>query len=100
MLGGSGADVIAEDDADVARAISHWMTIHRPATVLMDQSLPTGVQQAFFQAATSAGVDRVLTYGFDAPGNVALHSDALLTKSGALASDLFAGQYESAFKIG
>ena len=90
MLGGSGADLIASRDADWGQVAMQWIDIHRPAAVVLDESLPPGVRDAFFQAATSSGVLRVVEYAFDGDGRTAVHRSALLPKSGVLASDLFA----------
>jgi hypothetical protein len=90
MLGGSGADAIAGAATDLGRSVSEWMWIHRPAVVVIDRSLPTHVQDACLQAATSGGVARVVSYGHDAGGNLTLHRDALLPRYGILASDLHA----------
>ncbi len=90
MMGGGGADMIASPQGDLTLAAIDWMVIHRPSVVVLDPSLPSDVRDAFFQAATSSGIRRIVDYSFDGRGNTALHSDALLPKSGVLASDLFA----------
>lgn len=102
MLGGSGVDqIIPQRDGltaqepmsgghDVSLAATNWIKIHRPATLVLDQSLPAHVHDAFFQAATASGVQRIVVYSFDGVGKVALHRNAFLTNTGVLASDLAA----------
>ncbi|MCH5377976.1 MAG: hypothetical protein JJ992_28800, partial [Planctomycetes bacterium] len=87
-LGASGADVIAPAGSDPAIAAGPWIAIHRPAVLVIDPELRPEVSEAFFQAATAAGVGRVVRYSFAGQGDTALHREALLAKSGVLASDL------------
>ena len=90
MLGGTGADWISEGGGDVRQAAAEWIEMHRPAALVIDESLPAAVREAFFAAATSSGVLRVIEYARDGAGRTGMHRDALLPKSGVLASDLFA----------
>jgi hypothetical protein len=90
MLGGSGAELIATSDSTLTRAAMEWLAIHRPAALVMDRTLPANVHDAFYQAATASGVHRVVVYSFDGSGHITLHRNALLPKSGVLASDLLA----------
>lgn len=102
MLGGSGADLIlsqrdgiearklAAGRADVSLAAMNWIRIHHPATLVLDESLPSPIHDAFVQAATASGVERVVVYSFNGGGKVALHHDAFLPNTGVLASDLHA----------
>ena len=88
MLGAAGADRIDDWGGDLNQTASGWIAIHQPTVVVLDETLPSPVRDAFFNAAASAGVQRVAVYGFDSRGNTALHRDALLPRSGVLASDL------------
>jgi hypothetical protein len=88
MLGGSGADVISSDRGRLNEEAGDWIAVHRPSALVLDQSLPSDIRDAFFQAATSAGVTRVITYSHGGGRNTSLHRDALLPKAGVLASDL------------
>ena len=87
-LGASGADLIAAIESDPTVVARQWIGIHRPAVLVVDPGLSSEVSDAFFQAATAAGVGRVLRYSFAGYGDTALHQEALLAKSGILASDL------------
>ncbi len=78
-LGASGVDAIAPAESDWTVAARQWIAIHRPAVLVIDPSLRDDVSDAFFQAATAAGVGRVLRYSFAGHGDTALHRDALLT---------------------
>ncbi len=64
------------------------MAIHRPAVLVIDSLLSREVADACFQAATAAGVSRVVRYSLGGQGDTALHQEALFAKSGVLASDL------------
>jgi hypothetical protein len=88
MLGGSGADPITSHGVDLMQEANQWFAIHRPSALVLDKSLPAEVRDAFFQAATSSGVLRVVSYALDGESGTALHRDALLPKAGVLASDL------------
>lgn len=88
MLGGSGADEIKAEPDQLVQHAASWIDVHRPSAVVLDGTLPEPIRDAFFQAATSAGVSRVVSYGRGGRGATALHRDALLTKAGVLASDL------------
>ena len=90
MLGGAGADQMDDWGGDLHQTASAWIAIHQPTVVVLDETLPGPLRDAFFNAAASAGVQRVGVYGFDSRGNTALHRDALLPQSGVLASDLHA----------
>lgn len=90
MLGGSGADQFVAKESDPFQVASSWITLHQPACVVLDESLPQSTHDAFFRAATSLGVRRVAVYGFQGHGSTAIHRDALLPKCGVLASDLHA----------
>ncbi len=106
MLGGSGADQITSEGTDtfsarqlnsqqasavgpdISREALNWIEIHRPAVLVLDQSLPTQTHDAFFQAATASGVQRIVSYSLEGAGKVALHRNAFLPNTGVLASDL------------
>ncbi|TWU57042.1 Ycf48-like protein [Rubripirellula tenax] len=88
MLGGAGADRFATDADDRFQSAMKWIAIHRPSAVVLDQTLAPETRDAFFEAATAAGVDRVAVYSTGQSMSTTLHRDALLPKSGVLASDL------------
>ena len=88
MLGAAGADKMDDWGGDLKQTASGWIAIHQPTVLVLDETLPSTVHDAFINAAASAGVQRVAVYGFDSRGNTALHRDALLPRSGVLASDL------------
>ncbi len=96
MLGGSGADAIMNHDPieqqpdGWIREAMRWMAIHRPAVLVLDRTLSRDVHEAFFQAAATSGVARVVDYSFGHGGSAMRHRYALLPRSGILASDLAA----------
>ncbi|MGB7328839.1 MAG: hypothetical protein WBD31_28430 [Rubripirellula sp.] len=87
-LGASGADRFKAIDEDSNEAALRWIAVIRPAVVLIDETLPSETKQAFFQAATAGGVQRVAHYSTTPSQSTTLHSGALLPKTGVLASDL------------
>ncbi|TWU57786.1 YCF48-related protein [Rubripirellula reticaptiva] len=87
-LGASGADRFRTVGEDPNEAALRWIAVMRPAVVLIDETLSTDTKQAFFQAATAAGVQRVAHYSTTLSQSTTLHSGALLPKTGVLASDL------------
>lgn len=92
MLGGASVDwfgdTSATENGDEASVAHRWMQIHRPAVVLVDDQLPTTLQDALLKAATDFGAARVVHYSMGGHGNTSLHRDALLAGTGVLASDL------------
>ncbi len=92
-LGAAGADAIGSTSIDLTLVARQWIAIHRPAVLVVDRLLDEDVSNAFFDAAAAAGVRRIVRYdlhdgGGGRRGDTALHRDALLTRSGVLASDL------------
>lgn len=87
-MGASGVDALSRDESDPSAAAAQWIAIHRPAVLAVDSQLSPEVHDAFFQAATAAGVRRVVRYSMAGAGKTALHNEALLSRSGTLASDL------------
>ncbi len=90
MLGAAGADRIDEWGNDLNQTALAWIGIHQPTVLVLDETLPVAVRDAFINAAASAAIQRVAVYGFETNGGTALHRDALLAHSGALAGDLHA----------
>lgn len=90
MLGAAGADVIGQWGNDMNQTALAWIGIHQPTVLVLDETLPLTVREAFVNAAASAAIKRVAVYGFNSNGGTALHRDALLAHSGALAGDLHA----------
>ncbi len=68
---------------------ANWMSIHRPAAVVIDQSLDQTTKTAFAEAAISFGAQRVIGYSFESRGSMMLHQSAMLPRTGVLASDLW-----------
>ena len=90
MLGAAGADMIGNWGNDLNQTALAWIGIHQPTVLVLDETLPVAVRDAFVNAAASAAIQRVAIYGFESKGGTALHRDALLAHCGALASDLHA----------
>ncbi|QDT07879.1 Ycf48-like protein [Rubripirellula lacrimiformis] len=90
MLGASGVDTFGRTDNsdDNVRMAMRWIAILQPSAVVLDQNLAPETLDAFFQAATTAGVQRVASYTTGQSQSTTLHRDALLPKTGILASDL------------
>ncbi len=65
------------------------MAIHRPAVVVIDQTLDQQTRTALTEAAISYGAQRVIKYAFDSPGESMLHRNAMLPRTGVLAGDLW-----------
>ena len=76
------------DDDSIVSEASRWIAVMRPAVVLLDETLSRETKDAFFQAATSAGVQRVVHYSTTPSQATRLHHNALLPKTGVLAGDL------------
>lgn len=87
-MGASGVDMISPAGSDHLAAAAQWVAIHRPAVLILDPALRADISDAFFQAATAAGVGRVIRYSLDGSGETAIHQQALLTKTGVPASDI------------
>ncbi|TWT54361.1 Ycf48-like protein [Rubripirellula amarantea] len=95
MLGASGVDVMTpEGSSSIEIEASRWIAIHRPDVVVIDESLPQDVNDAFFTAATGAGVYRVLKTSWGQRGAAMLHRNAILTQVGATASDLTSDAFQ------
>jgi hypothetical protein len=90
MLGASGADAIDHWGNDLDQTATAWIAIHQPTVLVLDETLPVAVREAFVNAAASAAIQRIAIHGFDGNGGTSLHRDALLSHSGALAGDLHA----------
>lgn len=90
MLGAAGADMIGNWGNDLNQTALAWIGIHQPTVLVLDETLPVAVRDAFVNAAASAAIQRVAIYGFESKGGTALHRDALLAHCGALAGDLHA----------
>ena len=90
MLGAAGADMLGKWGNDLSQTALAWIGIHQPTVLVLDDTLPVAVRDAFIHAAASAAVKRVAVYGFESQGGTALHRDALLAHCGALAGDLHA----------
>ncbi|MAI70825.1 MAG: hypothetical protein CMM01_07935 [Rhodopirellula sp.] len=88
MLGGSGADTIGQWGDDINQTALAWLGIHRPTVLVLDETLPTALSEAFVNAAASTGIQRIAVHGFNGNGGTSLHRDALLSHSGTLAGDL------------
>ena len=88
MLGASGARVMARS-GDLIKTASAWIAIHRPSAIVLDESLPTEIQEALIDEGAGMRVARIATSALDRPGRTTIHRDALLPKAGVLASDMF-----------
>ncbi|WP_442508188.1 hypothetical protein SH528x_007148 [Novipirellula sp. SH528] len=81
------------DTVDAAEAIEteakNWIAIHRPAVLVIDDSLDPKTASAFSQTAISMGVSRVVRYGFDSGGESMIHRNAMMPFAGVLAGDLW-----------
>ena len=87
MLGASSVRFL-NSSGDVSNEASNWLAIHRPAAVILDESLPTEIQDAFLSTASGTGVARIATSVLDGSGRTTIHRNAMLPKTGVLASDL------------
>ena len=88
MLGASGADPIGQWGDDLHQTALAWLGIHQPTVLVLDETLPSVLREAFVNAAASNGIQRIAVYGFNDSNGISLHRDALLSHSGALAGDL------------
>ena len=88
MLGASGADTIGQWGNDVHQTALAWLGIHQPSVLVLDETLPTVLREAFVNAAASTGIQRIAVYSFNGDSGTSLHRDALLSHSGTLAGDL------------
>ena len=90
-VGAASVDVIdttvATDQAMFAEA-KNWIAIHRPAVIVLDDSLDKGLSDAFSQIAISAGVQRVVRCSRSADGDKLIHNSAMLASIGTMAGDL------------
>ncbi len=94
-VGVSAVDREAAPSSEALRErAADWMAIHRPAAVVIDQSLAQPVQAAFAEAAISFGAQRVIVYSFGSRGNLMLHRAAMLPRTGVLASDLWRDAFQ------
>lgn len=87
MLGAASIDHSPTSNEPV-RTAGEWLYVHRPTIVVLDSELPAEIRDAYFQAATRAGIARVVNYSTSGAGRASLHHRALLPKLGVLASDL------------
>ncbi len=90
-LGASAVDRLDRGNAsklDPVQTAMRWIAVTRPTVLVLDQTLAPEIHGAFFQAATAAGVQRVAEYSSLPSQNTSLHRDALLPKTGILASDM------------
>ena len=85
MMGGSGADRIAASSEQESR---RWLRVHRPAVLLLDETLSPSARTHWTAAAAASGVQRVASYSFGIGGRWVLRGDAILPKTGVLARDL------------
>ncbi len=90
MLGASGADAIGQWGDDLNQTALAWLGIHQPTVLVLDETLPTVLREAFVNAAASTGIQRIAVYGFNGNSGTSLHRDALLSHCGTLAGDLHA----------
>ena len=88
MLGASGADAIGQWGDDLNQTALAWLGIHQPTVLVLDETLPPVLREAFINAAASTGIQRIAVYGFNGNSGTSLHRDALLSHSGTLAGDL------------
>ncbi len=93
MLGGSGAGSVLSPQSEINRSAHQWIAVYRPSVLVLDQALNVAVQDAFINAATAAGVIRVVVYRHGSGPN-AIHRDALLPNSGVLVSDFVNDAYQ------
>lgn len=90
QLGGASADAVDNGDPSaINREAENWIAVHRPAVLVLDQSMPPAIQSAFHEAAVAAGVRRIVGYSIGGRGETMLHGSALLPSSGVLANDLW-----------
>ena len=90
-LGAASADWFrgsGESDESTDLQARRWIAIHRPAVVVIDESVSEMTRQAVLQAAASMGVGRVLKAARREQGGSLLHHSALLPRIGLLAGDL------------
>lgn len=95
MLGASGVDFIGSaggdpNDSVIRQLAVDWIAIHRPSVLVLGQQLPVAISDAFMHAAAAGGVRRVVVHSREGKGQTTVHRQALLRKSGVLASDLTA----------
>lgn len=100
MLGCASVDYFANGhDPDQSEPTVHygrqrdiqakqWIAVHRPAVVVIDQSVAESTRQAVLRVAASMGVRRVLKADAKESGGSLLHQSAMLPRIGVLASDL------------
>gem|GEM_PF-5198089 len=78
---------------DVSALAKQWIAIHEPSVLVLDQTIPPDLKEAFITAGISRKIKRVVEYSFCDPENASrhgtlMHRNALLSKTGILASDL------------
>ncbi|MCG8650031.1 MAG: hypothetical protein MI861_09365, partial [Pirellulales bacterium] len=88
MLAAGGTDALSGIEP-LAQQAEHWLQIHRPLVLVLDQQLAASTRDAFSQAAIAAGVQRIVSYGFEARSDTMIHRGALLPKRGVMAGDLW-----------
>ena len=90
-LGAASADWFrssGESEEPTDLQARRWIAVHRPAVVVIDESVSDTTQQAILQAAASMGVSRVLVSSRREHGGALLHHSALLPRIGLLSADL------------
>ncbi len=96
-FGGGAADsmdvaipgmAVSSDESSLVAAVSGWLSVHRPLVLAIDSNVSRDLRDALLPVATQLGVARVVHYSVGGTGNITLHRDALLARSGVLASDM------------
>lgn len=91
MFGGASVDPFrdaASESNDLEAVVRGWLRVHRPLVLVIDDGVEPTLKDTLLRLATTAGVRRVVHYVADGGGNMTLHRDAMLTRTGVLASDL------------
>ena len=89
MFGAGSSDQFQFADSSALKtAAEQWIAVHRPAVLLLDESLPSTWRDALSKAAADLQVARVGEYSINGDGPISLHPSALFPNIGTLASDL------------
>ena len=96
-FGVAGVDTVDPEEAKtlsdaVFQDVIRWIAVHRPAVVLLDETISDALRSQIVDASVSMEVDRIVEYAFSvagtARGDTMLHHAAMLAGHGILAGDL------------
>lgn len=79
---------------DISTVAKQWIAIQEPSVLVLDQTLPANVKEAFVTAGISRKIKRVIEYSFCDPESsgrqgTLMHRNALLSNTGVLAGDFY-----------